>query len=82
MLKRNYFLLIPLLVVMALVFGASGGANAKGFPTCPANAVKTVGPAVVGHMEFLGVGVPEEFIIFNGHWFFNDWYFLSGFFFI
>jgi hypothetical protein len=65
MIKRNTFLIISLLVVMALVFGAPEGADAKGFPTCPANAVQTVGPAVVGHIEFLGVG-SEEYIVFTG----------------
>jgi hypothetical protein len=59
MLKRNYFFLIQLLVVMALVFGASAGLNAKGFPACP-NPQRLQGPAIRAHLEFVLNGPRED----------------------
>jgi hypothetical protein len=66
MLKRNYFFLISLLVVMALVFGVPGGADAKDWPLCPfEEAVDIVGPAWHGHMRFF-VDSGVEKVTFNG----------------
>jgi hypothetical protein len=53
MLKRNYFFLIPILVVMALVFGVSEGVDAKGWPRCDLIETHNQGPGIRAHFEFI-----------------------------
>ena len=66
MLKRNCFFLIPLVVVMALVFGVPDGADAKQWPVCPYEAnFKIRGPAIVLQMDFVIGDDQEDAILFS-----------------
>jgi hypothetical protein len=53
MLKRNTFLIISLLVVMAAVFGTSVKVDAKAWPNCPFEYTHNQGPAIRAHFDFL-----------------------------
>ena len=67
MLKRNYFFLIPLLVVTVLVFGVPGGADAKQWPNCPYEEEFNIrGPAIVLQMDFVKVDSREDAIFVSG----------------
>jgi hypothetical protein len=67
MLKRNTFLIISLLVVMALVFGTSAKVDAKAWPNCPfSTEFKIRGPAIILKMDFVKVDSREDAIFYNG----------------